>query len=74
MSWRPPTVGGPSEHLIPVGWWEGHPDLPEPHTGNALEDWFSVNHKCVRCGRVIRSHQHASQPCKATKEANDASR
>jgi hypothetical protein len=64
MSWTPPNIyGEPSDHILNVGWWEGHEDLGEPHTGKQLDDWIDKNHRCTRCDKIIRTHQQASLPC-----------
>lgn len=57
--WIPPM----SDHLIKKGWWDSHQEIGEPHTSKQLEDWFNTNHKCIKCGKIIRSHQQAQEDC-----------
>lgn len=65
MSWTPPKLSGNlSDHVLPRGWWEHHNELDEPHTSEQLKDWFDEYHKCIKCGKVIKTHQQAGVECK----------
>jgi len=68
MSWTAPRLdkygnSTPSDHVLPKGWWDNHDEIGEPHTSKQLQDWFNINHKCINCGKIVRSHQQAGQNC-----------